>query len=138
MTDEKLRILKMLENGAITATQATDLLAALQEEPITASSITNDGPVTRAQWMKLLLIDRLSRKKKVNLRFPLALLPWNKMEKGLNINLGNKTDENGNAAFQFDKETVMHVMQMINKGEPGVIIDVEDEQSNERVLISLE
>jgi hypothetical protein len=57
------------------------------------------------------------------------------MEKGLNINLGNKTDENGNAAFQFDKETVM---QMINKGEPGVIIDVEDEQSNERVLISLE
>lgn len=136
MTDEKLRILKMLENGTITATQAADLLATLQEEnPITESPITNDGPVTRAKWMKILVIDRLSGEKKVNLRFPLALLPWNKMEKGLNINLGNKTDENGNAAFQFDKETVM---QMINKGEPGVIIDVEDEQSNERVLISLE
>lgn len=134
MTDEKLRILKMVETGTITATQAAELLSSLREEPTTEEPTTDEGAAPRAKWMKILVTNRETGKNKVNVRIPLKLFPWKLMEKGLFINIGDKVDQDG-TAYQFDKELVM---QMINNGEPGVIIDVDDEVDNEKVLITLE
>ena len=92
MTEEKLRILKMLETGAINATQAADLLNAMQEDPmpITELPITDEGHEKQAKWIKILITNRSTGKNKVNLRIPLKLFPWKLMEKGLFINLGDK------------------------------------------------
>ena len=134
MTDEKLRILKMVETGTITASQAAELLSSLPEEPTTEEPTIKEGSATQAKWMKILVTNRETGKNKVNLRIPLKLFPWKLMEKGLFINISDELDQNG-TGYQFDKELVM---QMINNGEPGVIIDVDDEDSEEKVLITLE
>jgi len=134
MTDEKLRILKMVETGTITASQAAELLSSLPEEPTTEEPTIKEGSATQAKWMKILVTNRETGKNKVNLRIPLKLFPWKLMEKGLFINISDKVDQDG-TAYQFDKELVM---QMINNGEPGVIIDVDDEDDDEKVLITLE
>ena len=134
MTDEKLRILKIVETGTITASQAAELLSSLPEEPTTEEPTIKEGSATQAKWMKILVTNRETGKNKVNLRIPLKLFPWKLMEKGLFINISDKVDQDG-TAYQFDKELVM---QMINNGEPGVIIDVDDEDDDEKVLITLE
>jgi hypothetical protein len=134
MTDEKLRILKMVETGTITASQAAELLSALPEEPTTEGPTIKEDSATQAKWIKILVTNRDTGKNKVNLRIPLKLFPWKLMEKGLFINISDKVDQDG-TAYQFDKELVM---QMINNGEPGVIIDVDDEDDDEKVLITLE
>jgi hypothetical protein len=134
MTDEKLRILKMVETGTITASQAAELLSSLPEEPTTEEPTIKEGSATQAKWIKILVTNRETGKNKVNLRIPLKLFPWKLMEKGLFINISDELDQDG-TAYQFDKELVM---QMINNGEPGVIIDVDDEDSEEKVLITLE
>lgn len=136
MTEEKLRILKMLETGAINATQAADLLNAMQEDPmpITELPITDEGHEKQAKWIKILITNRSTGKNKVNLRIPLKLFPWKLMEKGLFINLGDKTDNN-ESAYLFDKE---HVMEMIKKAEPVVMVDLDVEEDDEKVLITLE
>lgn len=134
MTDEKLRILKMVETGTITASQAAELLSSLPEEPTTEEPTIKEGSAPQAKWMKILVTNRDTGKNKVNLRIPLKLFPWKLMEKGLFINISDKVDQDG-TAYQFDKELVM---QMINNGEPGVIIDVDDEDDDEKVLITLE
>jgi hypothetical protein len=134
MTDEKLRILKMVETGTITASQAAELLSSLPEEPTTEEPTIKEGSATQAKWIKILVTNRETGKNKVNLRIPLKLFPWKLMEKGLFINISDELDQDG-TAYQFDKELVM---QMINNGEPGVIIDVDDEDSKEKVLITLE
>jgi len=134
MTDEKLRILKIVETGTITASQAAELLSSLPEEPTTEEPTIKEGSAPQAKWMKILVTNRDTGKNKVNLRIPLKLFPWKLMEKGLFINISDKVDQDG-TAYQFDKELVM---QMINNGEPGVIIDVDDEDDDEKVLITLE
>ena len=134
MTDEKLRILKMVETGTITASQAAELLSSLPEEPTTEEPTIKEGSAPQAKWIKILVTNRETGKNKVNLRIPLKLFPWKLMEKGLFINISDELDQNG-TGYQFDKELVM---QMINNGEPGVIIDVDDEDSEEKVLITLE
>ena len=134
MTDEKLRILKIVETGTITASQAAELLSSLPEEPTTEEPTIKEGSAPQAKWIKILVTNRETGKNKVNLRIPLKLFPWKLMEKGLFINISDKVDQDG-TAYQFDKELVM---QMINNGEPGVIIDVDDEDDDEKVLITLE
>ena len=134
MTDEKLRILKMVETGTITASQAAELLSSLPEEPTTEEPTIKEGSAPQAKWIKILVTNRETGKNKVNLRIPLKMFPWKLMEKGLFINISDKVDQDG-TAYQFDKELVM---QMINNGEPGVIIDVDDEDDDEKVLITLE
>ncbi|NLZ26238.1 MAG: hypothetical protein GX884_01530 [Chloroflexi bacterium] len=134
MTDEKLRILKIVETGTITASQAAELLSSLPEEPTTEEPTIKEGSAPQAKWIKILVTNRETGKNKVNLRIPLKLFPWKLMEKGLFINISDELDQDG-TAYQFDKELVM---QMINNGEPGVIIDVDDEDSEEKVLITLE
>jgi len=102
--------------------------------PITELPITDEGHEKQAKWIKILITNRSTGKNKVNLRIPLKLFPWKLMEKGLFINLGDKTDNN-ESSYLFDKE---HVMEMIKKAEPVVMVDLDDEEDDEKVLISLE
>ena len=136
MTDEKLRILKMLENGAINATEATELLNAIQDdtalipETETKSFGDSESKKKRAKWMKVEVLNKATNQKTVNLRLPLWLLRFRKKgQSPFNFQMSNGT------RFDFEEE---EFMGMINNAEPGVIVDVNDEDEGEHVLISLE
>lgn len=66
----------------------------------------------------------------VNIRVPLALIRWagkSQMLKTINIGDGKKLD--------LDDDLIN---QALNNGEPGIFVDVEDEDDGEHVIISLE
>lgn len=82
MTDDKLRILKMLENGTINASEAAELLNAIQNEPSDKANAelmsvdTAEGEQKRAKWMRIQVTNTKTDKKMVNIRVPLALIRW--------------------------------------------------------------
>ena len=136
MTDDKLRILKMLENGTINASEAADLLNAIQNEPLDKANAelmsvdTPEGEQKRAKWMRIQVTNTKTDKKMVNIRVPLALIRWagkSQMLKTINIGDGKKLD--------LDDDLIN---QALNNGEPGIFVDVEDEDDGEHVIISLE
>lgn len=136
MTDDQLRILQMLENGTINASEAAELLNAIQNEPLAKANSevmnydTPEGEQKRAKWMRVLVTNTKTGKNIVNIRVPLALIRWAgkaQMLKNINIGDGKKLD--------LDEDLIN---QALNNGEPGVFVDVEDEDDGEHVLISLE
>lgn len=136
MTDDKLRILKMLENGTINASEAAELLNAIQNEPSDKANAelmsvdTAEGEQKRAKWMRIQVTNTKTDKKMVNIRVPLALIRWagkSQMLKTINIGDGKKLD--------LDDDLIN---QALNNGEPGIFVDVEDEDDGEHVIISLE
>ena len=136
MTDDKLRILKMLENGTINASEAAELLNAIQNEPLEKANAelmsvdTPEGEQKRAKWMRIQVTNTKTDKKMVNIRVPLALIRWagkSQMLKTINIGDGKKLD--------LDDDLIN---QALNNGEPGIFVDVEDEDDGEHVIIGLE
>lgn len=122
MQDEKLSILKMLEEGKITTDEAYELLEALKED----SSTNLDSKVSQKfRVLKIKVSDTVNNKVKVNLSIPYSLVT-------LGMKLGNKF---------LPKEVLEgvdleEVLKAINQGETGKIIDVDDD--NDHVEISLE
>lgn len=79
--------------------------------------------------MKILVTD-LTGKKKVNLKVPLALVRWG-------LRMGGKVNIAGDALKDLDLENIL-TEEMLNDGVPGVLVDVEDDDTGEKVLITLE
>jgi hypothetical protein len=122
-TEERLRVLKMIEEGKITAEQGAQLLTALTAgEP----SKRKKGPSGRAappRRLRIQVTDLSTGQSKVNLN-----MPW-----GL-VSVGAKMG----ARFAPEYIDIDELMGEIDEGAQGKIIDVVDEEDNERVEIFVE
>ena len=130
MTDDKLRILQMLENGTINASEAADLLNTLDTVAEDNSTTPTEKQNDRAKWMKIEITDINSGKKRVNLRIPLAILK-----------IAGKSGRIFTKYLDNDTQTLLDedaISDFINEGQKGVIVDVIDEEDGEKVLITLE
>lgn len=119
--DERMRILKMVEEGQISAGEGAKLLAALK-------SGTRDKappPSTQAKWLRVRVTDLDSGRSKVNVNIPMSL-----------VNVGIKMG----ARFAPDVEGLdyVQIQQAIRSGAQGKIVDIIDEESGERVEIFIE
>ncbi len=122
LTEERMQILKMLEQGQINADEAAKLLAALEsgrketQHPTSASA---------PRWFRVRVTDLRSGKAKVNVNIPMSL-----------VNVGLKMG----AKFAPDMEgvDVEEIKQAIQSGVQGKIVDVEDEEDQEHVEIFIE
>ncbi len=132
--EERLKILNMLQEGKISASEAARLLEALE----TASSVKSgprvptppsgpvvSGPVGGGRWMRVRVTDTNSGKTRVNIRLPLNLV-------GSGIRMGMKF------APEIDGLDANTLMEWINSGEMGQIVDVYDEQDGEHVEVFIE
>jgi hypothetical protein len=66
MQEERMQILRMLEEGKVTAEEAARLLDALDEAP-------TGGQTKTGKWLRIEVTDLGTKKKKVNLRIPMGL-----------------------------------------------------------------
>lgn len=66
MKEEKLRILKLVEEGKISAGEAAKLLGAVEREP--------SGTRGKAKWFKVRVYERDREEPKVKVNVPLSLL----------------------------------------------------------------
>ncbi len=121
-SDERLKILKMVDEGKITAEEGAKLLSALSEsrKPTRKSSMsTYSGG---ARWLRVRVTDMATGKAKATVNLPLGLV-----DAGLNI-----------ASQYAPGVNFEELVEAINAGAAGKIIDVMDEEDGEHVEIFIE
>jgi len=122
VTEERMQILKMLEQGQINAEDAVKLLAVLESGSREPKGFR---PGTEPKWLRVRVTDLKTGKAKVNVNVPMSL-----------VNVGLKMG----AKFAPDMEGVdiEEIKQAIREGVQGKIADVEDEEDGEHVEIFIE
>ncbi|EOD00042.1 SHOCT-like domain-containing protein [Caldisalinibacter kiritimatiensis] len=121
LKEERLEIIKMIQDGKITAEQGADLLSALEEKK---SEVIN----TNAKWIKVRVYDPEDNTKvKVNL--PIAL-----------VDVGLKFATKFSPELKdshFEDIDLNEIIEAIKNGAEGKIVDVESEDG-EKVEVFVE
>lgn len=120
-TDERLKILKMVQEGKLSADQAVELLEMLDKsDNVTATKSSNVSLAGR--WLRVRVTDTNTGKVRVNVRLPLSVV-------SSGIKMGMKF------APQVEGLDVNQLMEVIQSGEQGQIVDVVDEEDGEHVEV---
>jgi len=121
--EERMQILKMIEEGKISAEEGAKLLQALSAKSDRRKSAApgDDEP----RWLRVRVTDLDSGKNKVNVNIPMGL-----------VNVGLKMG----ARFAPNVEGLDYdeITSAIKSGAQGKIVDVVDEEDGERVEIFIE
>lgn len=123
MENERLQILKMVQEGKITAEEAGKLLTAV-DEPVSS------GVAGQAKWLRVKVLDLNTGKAKVNVNLPIALL-----EVGLSIGMKFIPEDTMGSAHGID---VKALIDAIRSGAMGKLVEVEDEDEGIRVEVVVE
>ena len=127
-TDERMQILKMIQDGKISAEEGAKLLQALSAgaKPDKQRPSTPPTPGgSDARWFRVRVTDLGSGKNKVSVNIPMGL-----------VNVAMRMG----ARFAPNVENVNYeeMAAAIKSGATGKVIDVTDEESGERVEIFVE
>lgn len=120
-SEERMKILKMIEDGKITAEEGARLLAALSEKGQPRKSPS----VGAGRWLRIRVTDIKTGKPRVNVQLPLSLV-----DAGLKIGAHFAPEVAG-----LDMNTIMEALR---NEVSGKIIDVVDEEDGEHVEIMIE
>lgn len=119
--EERLKILKMIDEGKITAEEGAKLLSALSDSRQTPQRAPM-RPGGQKRWVRVRVTDMLTGKTKATVNLPLGLV-----DAGLNI------------ASQYAPGIASdELLDAIHAGAEGKIIDVVDEEDGEHVEIFIE
>jgi DUF4097 and DUF4098 domain-containing protein YvlB len=122
LKEEKLQILKMVEEGKVTSEEGISLLEALGDSE--KSYIENGN----AKWIKIRVFDP-DDNTKVNVTIPISLV-------NVGLKMANKfSPELKNAGF--DEKDLKEIFEAIKDGASGKIVDVESD-NGEKVEIIVE
>ncbi len=119
MSDEKDRVLKLLEEKKITAEEAARLLDAIGH---------SNGRGGRNRFLKIRVFDRDSDQAKVNVTLPIGLVKW-----GMNF-----MPESAKAKIEEQEVDMKLITEALEKDITGKIVDVEDEEKGKHVEVWLE
>ncbi|PAV03806.1 hypothetical protein ASJ80_01625 [Methanobacterium bryantii] len=124
ISEERIKILEMVEDGNIDASEAMELLSALER-----NSEEEIVPKKDVKWLKV-RVSTMENESKVNVNIPLALV-----DVGLKLakTYDPKLKESG-----LDKIDIEEIMEAVKNGAEGKIVDVEDEENQTRVKVYVE
>ena len=123
-SEERIKILQMIEDGKISAADGAKLLAAITENAKTRTRTTTFHKSRDSRYMRVRVTDTASGKTKVSVNLPLGLV-----DAGLNIASNFMPDMGADAASE--------ISAAINEGLTGKIVDVMDEDG-EHIEIYIE
>ncbi|HOT91590.1 MAG TPA: hypothetical protein PLJ78_07305 [Anaerolineae bacterium] len=119
MYEERQKILRLIQEGKITADEAARLLDALRDQMESAQQRKR-----KPRWVRIRVTDMEAKKVRVNLTLPVGLV-----RAGLRVS--------GNIAGMEGLDTG-ELEEMLNRGETGYILDTRDAGGSERVEIFIE
>ena len=123
-TEERMKILKMVEEGKISAEEGAKLLAALtQSRQPPPPSVPVLG--SEARWFRVRVTDLATGKTKVNVNIPMGL-----------VNVGIKMG--ARFAPGLEGEHMEAIAEALRSGMVGKIVEATDEEDGERVEIFVE
>ena len=124
--EERMKVLKMIEEGRISAEDGAKLLAALSDSRKTASAgAMGLSSGSEARWFRVRVTDLATGKTKVNVNIPMGL-----------VNVGIKMG--ARFAPGLETEQMEALAEALRTGAIGKIVDVSDEESGEHVEIFVE
>ena len=129
-TEERMRILMMIQEGKISAAEGARLIEALEEisEPSTPSSPPSPSGVSsgkKPRYLRVLITDTDSGKARVNVSLPVSL-----------INSGMRMG--ARFAPEIEGLNMEDLNAWMNSGEIGQIVDIFDEDDGEHIEVFLE
>ncbi len=119
--EERMRILKMVDEGKITAEEGAKLLQALGESRKAAPAQPTTGK-SSGRWLRVRVTDSETGKPKATVNLPLGLV-----DAGFNIASKYAPD------IAFDE-----LIEAVQSGAEGKIIDVYDEEDGEHIEIFID
>ncbi len=124
--EERMKILKMIEEGKISADEGSKLLSALSDNrrgfPAPPRTPGSGSP---ARWLRIRVTDTRTGRSKASVQIPLALV-----DAGMKIG--------AHFAPEVEGVDMSNVMEALRAGVTGKIIDVVDEEDGEHVEIYVE
>lgn len=127
MNEEKMMILKMLQDGKISADEAAKLLESVDAGGIKTKKapIVDESQKVQGKFFRVLITDTDTGKARVNIRIPLSML-------GIGAKFGAQF------APQVDGIEQEQIMEAIHNGQVGKILDVYHDDDGEHVEIFIE
>ena len=123
-SEERMKILKMIEEGKLSAEEGTKLLSALSERRMPAPP-RPPGVSGVPRWLRIRVTDVRTGRSKASVQIPLALV-----DAGMKIG--------AHFAPEVEGVNMSNVMEALRSGVTGKIIDVTDEEDGEHVEIYVE
>ena len=120
-TEERMKILKMIEVGKVSAEEGARLLAALASANRPSGGLSASG----AKWLRVRVTDVNTGRSKATVQIPISL-----MEAGMKIG--------AHFAPEIDGVNMDQLMEALRTGMTGKIIDVTDDEDGEHVEIFVE
>jgi len=119
--EERMKILKMIEEGKVSAEEGAKLLSALTN----ANRLSGGLGASGAKWLRVRVTDITSGRSKATVQIPISL-----MEAGMKIG--------AHFAPEIDGVNMDQLMEALRLGTTGKIIDVTDDEDGEHVEIFVE
>src|SRR6185369_8641257 len=123
-SEERMKILKMIEEGKLSAEEGTKLLSALNG-PKTPNPPRPPGMPGGPRWLRIRVTDVRTGRSKASVQIPLALV-----DAGMKIG--------AHFAPQVEGVDMSNVLEALRSGMTGKIIDVTDDEDGEHVEIYVE
>jgi hypothetical protein len=126
--EERLKILKMIEDGKLSAEDGAKLLSTLSQgrrPPGAPMPPRPPGAPGTARWLRIRVTDTRTGRSKASVQIPLALI-----DAGMKIG--------AHFAPEVEGVDMSNVLAALKAGMTGKIIDVTDEEDNEHVEIYVE
>lgn len=120
--DEKLLILKMIEDGKVSSAEGLELLSALDQNMNKPQALSSNQ-----KWIKIRVSE--SNKSKVNVNIPIALV-----DVGLKI-ASKMSPEH---ASDFKNIDFNEIAELVKSGAEGKLVDIYDESEDTTVEIFVE
>ena len=120
-SNERTEILRLVENGKLTAAEGIQLLNSLDKAPRLAPPAQTPLK-TKGRWLRIRVTNLTTQAPKVNVNLPLGLV-----SAGLRIGQRYAPELHG---IDWD-----NLLDEIQQGANGKLVEVEDQDDNERVEI---
>ncbi|MEN6572578.1 MAG: hypothetical protein ABFD24_12140 [Anaerolineaceae bacterium] len=124
--EERLKILKMIQENKITAEEGIQLLKAIDTPvPPSRPSASQVVPGREPRFLRIYITDTRTGRTRVNIRLPISV-----------INAGFKMGAKFSPEVQgLDSD---QLMRFVKAGVTGQVVDIQDEEDGEHVEIYLE
>jgi hypothetical protein len=123
--EERMKILKMIEDGKISAEDGAKLLAALSDSRKPGNPPAAPPSGGDARWFRVRVTDLATGKTKVNVNIPMGL-----------VNVGIKMG--ARFAPGLNSQQMEAIAEALKTGAVGKIVEATDEEDGERVEIFVE
>lgn len=123
--EERMKILKMIDEGKLSAEEGAKLLSALSANQRTSPGSTLNLGASGARWLRVRVTDTLSGRSKATVQIPISLI-----DAGMKIG--------AHFAPEVAGVDMSEVMDALRNGMTGKIIDVMDDEDGEHVEIFVE